>query len=436
MPRLALITSLLWIGCAQTAGPTHPIVGINPDGTPKWVNRGSGAFDGEHGKCFYGVGLLTGVRNEALARQAADNRARGEVAKLFDLYIAAMMKDYQRSTAAGDFKASAEEQDIVATQKTITEATLRGVEIRDHWTDPRTGTFYALAVLDVDGVAKSLDQTPQLAAPLRDFVRSNARRAFEDLDRDLQLRRTDHPGLPTCAESAKLTYLIDDAAQLYTFDPSSASPLTLKGRLNCPISGRPFSMGVRHDGTAYVLFSIESRVCAGLGRVDLKTLACERLTSFNCETGLGLFGMGYALAASGEETLFISGRDIPRLAKLEPETGKVTPVGVLPARGIEPAGNPKGELWGFSPIPSAMVFRIDSTTAAGQQSFSLPITTSSGTRAWTFTENARYYYVFYSNYGPAGASVFRLTPDGKITTFLSNTHIHFVGSGNSVCAGL
>jgi hypothetical protein len=188
-----LLSSLLFIGCASTPGPNdpdHPILGVNPDGTPKWVNRGSGAYEGEYGKCFYGVGLLTGVQNPALARQAVDNRARGEIAKMFDLYIAAMLKDYQRSTTAGDFQASAEEQDIVSAQKTVTEVTLRGVEVRDHWVDPKNGTEYALAILDVNGIMKSLDEAKELNTRIRDYVRTNARRAFEDMDRELQ-KRTD-----------------------------------------------------------------------------------------------------------------------------------------------------------------------------------------------------------------------------------------------------
>jgi hypothetical protein len=434
----ALALSLSLLACTQTPGPSHPVVGVAPDGTPKWVNRGSGAFDGEHGKCFYGVGVLQGVRNPALARQAADNRARGEIAKLFDLYVAAMMKDYQRSTTAGNFKASAEEQDIVSTQKTITEVTLRGVEIRDHWTDPQTGTLYALAILDVDGISKSLGDARQLAAPIRDFVRANARRAFADMDRDLQLRRADHPKLPTCDGSAKLTYLVDTSAQIYTFDPSLASPITPKGKLSCPISGGPFSMAVRHDGTAFVLFSVGSRACTGLGRVVLKTLACEKVSGFSCATDAGLFGMGYALSTSGEETLYISGRDTRRFGTLDPESGKVTLIGTLPVGGIEPAGNPKGELWGFTPTPSATVLRFNSATGAGVQTFPLAIpVTRSGYQAWAFTENARYFYVFYGERGQPGSGVYRLASDGTLTTFLANTGIQFItGSGSSVCAGL
>ena len=190
MKRCALLglSALVLAACATNAGPDHPVYGVNPDGTPKWVQRGSGAYEGEHGKCFYGVGLLAGVANPALARQTVDNRARAEIAKMFDLYIAAMMKDYQRSTTAGDFSASAEEQDIVSAQKTITEITLRGVEVRDHWTDPANGTLHALAILDVNGIMKSMEEAKQLNGRIRDYVRANARRAFNDLDRELSQR--------------------------------------------------------------------------------------------------------------------------------------------------------------------------------------------------------------------------------------------------------
>jgi hypothetical protein len=184
-----LFVSAGWVGCASKPAPNNPTVGVNADGSPKWVNRGSGAYDAAKGKAFYGVGIVQGVRNEALARQTADNRARGEIGKMFDLYVAAMMKDYQRSTTAGDFKSSSEEQDVVAAQKTITEVTLRGVEIRDHWINPQSGALYALAVLDLEGIMKSLQNARELNTKVRDYVRANARRAFNDLDKELGKRR-------------------------------------------------------------------------------------------------------------------------------------------------------------------------------------------------------------------------------------------------------
>lgn len=190
MNRSLLLGSvLLFAACGGPghSGAGHPITGVTPAGTPRWVNKGSGAFSGPEGKAFYGVGLVAGIKNPALSRQTADNRARGEIAKIFHTYVAAMMRDYQRSTTAGDFKASAEEQDVVSAQKTITEATVRGIEIRDHWLDPQSGTAYALAVLPLKRILNDLGSA-KLSPRIRDHVRANAAKAFNDLDKELQKR--------------------------------------------------------------------------------------------------------------------------------------------------------------------------------------------------------------------------------------------------------
>ena len=65
---LAAMGVLFLVGCAakQPAPPAGPA----------WVNKGSGAFDVDKGKVFYGVGMASGIRNRALLRQTADNRAR------------------------------------------------------------------------------------------------------------------------------------------------------------------------------------------------------------------------------------------------------------------------------------------------------------------------------------------------------------------------
>ena len=169
-------------GVHGAAGP----YGTTPDGKPRWIHQTSGAYSaGKYGKAFYGVGLVAGIQNEALARQTAGNRARGEIAKIFDLYVAAMMKDYQRSTTAGTFKSSAEEQDVVSAQKTVTETTVRGIEVRDFWRDPQDGTLYALAVLEYQGLEKNIAGLP---VKTQQTVRRNAERAFADLDKELAKR--------------------------------------------------------------------------------------------------------------------------------------------------------------------------------------------------------------------------------------------------------
>jgi hypothetical protein len=150
---------------------------------PEWVLKGSGAFGGESGRVFYGVGSVSGIKNHALARTTADNRARAEIAKIFEVYSASLMKDYMASTTAGDMSASSEEQHVEQAIKTFSAQTLSGVQVVDHWFHP-DGTVYALAQLDLEGFTNALDRMKELNAEVRDYVRKNAERVHMDLEKE------------------------------------------------------------------------------------------------------------------------------------------------------------------------------------------------------------------------------------------------------------
>ncbi|MFH1619635.1 MAG: hypothetical protein ABIG11_06985 [bacterium] len=167
------------VGCGgkknvQSAAVTSPIAAQ----APAWVNQGSGAFkDGN----FYGVGIVSGIQNRALAVDTADSRARAKIAEVFSTYIAKLTKDYMASTTAGDMQSSSEEQNVTVALKSFSQTTLSGVTIVDHWKDPADGSMFALAKLDLVGVKASLESAKELDAKVRDYVRANADKAFEDL---------------------------------------------------------------------------------------------------------------------------------------------------------------------------------------------------------------------------------------------------------------
>ncbi len=174
---LTLLMGILMVGCGSKGSPVM-------SSAPEWVNKGSGAYSGEMGKAFYGVGSASGIRNRSLARSTADQRARTEIARIFNTYVAALMKDYQRSTTAGDFSASSEEQDVTQVIKTFTKMTLSGVQIVDHWRDPSDGTIFSLAVLNLSDFENQLDKMKELDARVREYVRRNAEKAFEELEKE------------------------------------------------------------------------------------------------------------------------------------------------------------------------------------------------------------------------------------------------------------
>jgi hypothetical protein len=173
---LVALGMLFAIGCGKKE-PAPPIAG------PAWTYKGSGAFDDEKkGKVFYGVGIASGIKNKALLFNTADNRARAEVAKVLETYVASLAKDYMASTTAGDMSASSEEQHVEQALKSFTKTTLHGARVIDHWIDPGDGTLFALCEMDLLAFKEALNDYKELDAKVRDYVRENAEKLHEQLE--------------------------------------------------------------------------------------------------------------------------------------------------------------------------------------------------------------------------------------------------------------
>ncbi|MEN8246395.1 MAG: hypothetical protein ABFS43_16015 [Thermodesulfobacteriota bacterium] len=168
---------LLMNGCASAPAK------LDEPEMPQWVYKGSGAFDDDEGKVFYGVGIASGISNKALLFSTADNRARAEVAKILETYVAVLAKDYMASTTAGDMSASSEEQHVEQALKTFSKTTLHGATIIDHWQDPKDKTMYALCKLDLLAFKEALDDYKELDSKVRDYVRENAEKMHDELEK-------------------------------------------------------------------------------------------------------------------------------------------------------------------------------------------------------------------------------------------------------------
>jgi len=129
------------------------------------------------------VGIASGISNKALLFSTADNRARAEVAKTLETYVAVLSKDYMASTTAGDMSASSEEQHVEQALKTFSKTTLHGATIIDHWQDPEDKTMYALCKLDLLAFKEALNDYKELDAKVRDYVRDNAEKMHDELEK-------------------------------------------------------------------------------------------------------------------------------------------------------------------------------------------------------------------------------------------------------------
>tara|TARA_B110000467_G_scaffold60582_1_gene55365 strand:+ start:400 stop:1026 length:627 start_codon:yes stop_codon:yes gene_type:complete len=154
---------------------------------PDWVLKGGGAFTDSKGKAFYGVGSATGIKNYSLQRTVADDRARGDLAKVFQVYMTTLTKDYQAHTTAGSFENTSEEQNAEVALKVIVSQTMHGVVIVDHFEIPERREFLSLARLDYDafqGNVESNEKFQELPEKLQEEIRTRADKLHNEMEEE------------------------------------------------------------------------------------------------------------------------------------------------------------------------------------------------------------------------------------------------------------
>ena len=193
MKQFIMVSLILLLGACGTI-PTipEPPKALTEYKPPAWVISGGGAYSDRNGKAFYGVGSATGIKNYSLQRTVADDRARADLAKVFEYYTQSLTKDYQAHTTAGNFESSVEEQNSESAVKVVVATTLRGVVIIDHFEIPERMEMLSLARLDYDAFKQNVEQAEQfqrLPSKVREDIKERADKLHEEMEEDaLKLR--------------------------------------------------------------------------------------------------------------------------------------------------------------------------------------------------------------------------------------------------------
>jgi len=190
MKNYIMIFSMLLLSTACSSVPTIPDApkALASYEAPDWVLRGGGAFtDKDGGKAFYGVGSATGIKNYSLQRTVADDRARGDLAKVFEVYMTSLTKDYQAHTTAGSFENSSEEQNAEVALKVVVSQTMRGVVIVDHFEIPERREFLSLARLDYDAFERNVEANEhfqELPEKLQADIKTRAEKLHDEMEEE------------------------------------------------------------------------------------------------------------------------------------------------------------------------------------------------------------------------------------------------------------
>jgi hypothetical protein len=141
-----------------------------PTSAPAWVT-GDCRQHFVQQQVICGVGTASGFASASRAKNAAMVRGRAEIAQLLQMRVKSILTDYQNSSGAVDGQA------IEENSNQITEISLNGTRVAEHWIAP-DGTFFALMVLGIDDFKSSVQEVFGIAEPARQAVLQNAPKAF------------------------------------------------------------------------------------------------------------------------------------------------------------------------------------------------------------------------------------------------------------------
>jgi len=191
MKNYIMAFTMLFLSTACSSIPTIPDApkALAEYKAPDWVLKGGGAFTDAGGKAFYGVGSATGIKNYSLQRTVADDRARGDLAKVFQVYMTSLTKDYQAHTTAGSFANSTEEQNAEVALKVVVSQVMRGVVIIDHFEIPERREFLSLARLDYDAFERNVEANEifqELPEKLQVDIKERAEKLHKEMEDEAQ----------------------------------------------------------------------------------------------------------------------------------------------------------------------------------------------------------------------------------------------------------
>jgi hypothetical protein len=150
---------------------------------PDWVEKGGHL----HKKSFYGVGSVSGVKNEDLAILTAENHARSELGKLLDLYAIRLAEDYATFVLKEKFEDVNEKPNVAMTLRSAAGTALYRTTVTESWKDPAKGTFYALARISLSSFQAEMIESPGMDHRLRRFIKKNASTLFDQLKEQQKL---------------------------------------------------------------------------------------------------------------------------------------------------------------------------------------------------------------------------------------------------------
>ncbi len=185
----ATIIGTLACGCAETAGGLTPQPARGDrlmnelETSPEWVKEDCREKMSRPGLCA--VGVVAGIWNPALARETAEMRGQVGISRQLESVLDEMGKDFQDSVAVDESTQGLQHR--YTTKEHRSSIRLVGARVTK-WHASKSGTLYALVVLEKDGISASLSRVTEITPAMREEVMKRSERAFEELRQRASVR--------------------------------------------------------------------------------------------------------------------------------------------------------------------------------------------------------------------------------------------------------
>jgi hypothetical protein len=174
---IALMLTLGLLTACSSRTVVESNLGIK--GAPDWVNKGSQALNDQNGQLIHGIGSAPNMNDESLQRSTADDRARTEVARVLNSFMHVVSQDYSASSGSGQDQQNT--SNVSRQIQNITDQNVSGARIIAQWADPKTGTVWSLAELNMKQVKDMVSGSKDMNAGFRDYFNSHADNVFDSM---------------------------------------------------------------------------------------------------------------------------------------------------------------------------------------------------------------------------------------------------------------
>ena len=174
--RWLFVAGMAW-GLAACASSTTLNDTADAEGTPVWVNNGSNIFTSKAGRRFHGVGSAPMLGDFSLQTSTAENRARGEIARILASYVEIVSRDFIASGDAASVGFT--EQNVALQMDQLANIDLTGIQVIGHWQDEKTKVIYAIAEVDMQQVRQAIESAKSLNPGLREFIQEQGDNIFD-----------------------------------------------------------------------------------------------------------------------------------------------------------------------------------------------------------------------------------------------------------------